>query len=122
MSWSAHWKASIKPRKQRSYKREAPLHIRRKFMAAHLSKALRGTHKTRSVILRLGDKVTVLRGQFRKKSGKVERVDINASKAYVTGVELTKKDGSKAMYPLHPSNLIITELDASDKRRMEKKA
>ena len=122
MSWSAHWKGSIKPKKQRTYRREAPLHIKRQFLAAHLSKELRGKHKTRSVTLRLGDKVTVLRGQFNKKSGKVERVDVIAGKVYITGIELVKKDGSKAMYPVHPSNLIITELDATDKRRMEKKA
>jgi large subunit ribosomal protein L24 len=122
MSWSAHWKGSVKPRKQRSYRREAPLHVKRQFMAAHLSKELRGTHKTRSVTIRLGDKVTVLRGQFHKKAGKIERIDINATKVYITGVELIKKDGSKAMYPIHPSNIIITELDATDKRRMEKKA
>ncbi len=122
MSWSAHWKGSVKPRKQRSYAREAPLHVKRQFLAAHLSKELRGKHKTRSITVRTGDKVTVLRGQFRKKSGKVERVDIRESRLYITGVEQSKRDGSKAMYPIHPSNVIITELESTDKRRFTVKA
>ncbi|HSU72309.1 MAG TPA: 50S ribosomal protein L24 [Candidatus Binatia bacterium] len=117
MNWSSHWKGSVKPRKQRSYAREAPLHVKRKFLGAHLSKELRGKHKTRSLPVRVGDKVTVLRGQFRKKSGKVERVDVKASRIYVAGVEMLKKDGSKTAYPVHPSNVIITEMH-QDKRRM----
>jgi ribosomal protein uL24 len=116
-TWSSHWQGSVKPRKQRAYAREAPLHVKRDFLSAHLSKELRGKHKTRSITVRVGDKVTVLRGQFRKKQGKVERVDVKASRVYVSGVELSKKDGSKTMYPLHASNLLITELH-QDKRRM----
>ncbi len=121
-AWSSHWKASIKPNKQRKYAYKAPLHIKRKFLAAHLSKELRTKHKSRSVTLRIGDKVTVMRGQFAKKSGKIERLDIPESRVYVTGVEHAKKDGSKSAYPLHPSNVMITELDTTDKRRMETKA
>ncbi|MBI4150586.1 50S ribosomal protein L24 [Candidatus Woesearchaeota archaeon] len=122
MSWSAHWKGSVKPSKQRSYAREAPLHVKRQFLAAHLSKELRGKHKTRNITVRVGDKVTVLRGQFRKKSGKVERVDVRESRLYITGVEQSKRDGSKALYPIHPSNVIINELESTDKRRFTVKA
>ncbi|MBI4145238.1 50S ribosomal protein L24 [Candidatus Woesearchaeota archaeon] len=121
-NWSRHWKGSVKPRKQRAYAREAPIHVKRQSLAAHLSKELRGKHKTRSITLRVGDKVTVLRGQFRKKSGKVERVDAPASRVYVTGIELAKKDGGKSQYPLHPSNLIITELESDKRRFTERKA
>ncbi len=121
-SWSTHWKGSVKPRKQRSYIREAPLHVKRQFLGTHLSEALRAKHKTRSVTVRVGDKVTVLRGQFKKKSGKVESVDVIKSRVYITGVELLKKDGSKSAYPIHPSNIVITELEADKRRFTEKKA
>lgn len=120
MAWSSSWKGSVKPGKQRMYVRIAPLHIKRGFLAAHLSKELRTKQKIRSMPLRTGDKVIVLRGQFRKKTGKVESVDLRRTKVYITGIESTKKDGSKASYPLHPSNLMITELDTSDKRRLSK--
>lgn len=120
MSWSKHWKASVKPGKQRSYAMRAPLHVKRQFMAAHLSEELRKKHGTRSITVRVGDKVTVMRGQYAKKSGKIERVDVTASKVYITGVEHAKKDGSKSMYPIHPSNIMITELESGDKRRFQK--
>ena len=37
---------------------------------------------------------------------------------YITGVEMIKKDGTKAFYPIHPSNLVVTELNLDDKKRM----
>ena len=121
MKWSSDWKGSKKPRKQRAYAIRAPLHLKRSFLSAHLSKDLRTKQKKRSVMLRSGDKVTVLRGQFRKKSGKVERVDTKHSKVYITGIESIKKDGSKAAYPLHPSNLLITEFETGDRKRFPEK-
>jgi large subunit ribosomal protein L24 len=118
-SWSLHWKSSTSARKQRNYASLAPAHIRRKFISAPLSKELRAKHNTRTVRLRVGDKVTIMRGQFRKRTGKIERVDVDNTKVYVTGIETIKKDGSKATYPINPSNLQVTELTTGDKRRLK---
>lgn len=119
-TWSKSWKSSKQPRKQRLYQEGAPYHIRSGMMTASLSKELREKHKRRSVRVRIGDIVLVLRGQFRKRRGKVERVDVARQKIYVEGVEQPKKDGSKAKYPLHPSNIQVTELGESTKRRIKK--
>jgi len=119
MAWTKSWKASVKPRKQRAYVYEAPLHVRGAFMSCHLSTELRKKHGTRSMRLRKGDKVKVMRGQFKNKAGAVDRVDITRKKVYVVGVEIIKKDGGKFMYGLSPSNLIITEL-YQDRRRIRK--
>lgn len=119
MNWNTTWKGSKKPTKQRNYVKKAPIHIRSKLLGSHLSKDLRQKLKTRSLRPRKGDKVKVIRGQHKGKTGAVDRVNTKRAKIYVTGVEFTKKDGSKAMYPVHPSNLIITELQA-DKRRLQK--
>ena len=116
--WNQSWKASVQPRKQRTYVRNAPLHMLGHFIAAHLAKELKQKHKRRSLRLRVGDKVKVMRGSFRNKTGKVERINVRAQKIYITGIELIKRDGSKAMYPIHPSNILIQELDMSDKRRL----
>ncbi|MCW1309534.1 MAG: 60S ribosomal protein L26, partial [Candidatus Nanoarchaeia archaeon] len=35
--WSKKWKSSKKPSKQRKYRYNAPLHIRRKFLSVNLS-------------------------------------------------------------------------------------
>lgn len=117
MKFSTNWKASKDPSKQRKYDKNAPLHLRGALLRSHLSKELAKKHKTRSLRVRKGDKVTVMRGQHAGKSGAVERVDTKLMRIYITGVDTQKRDGSKAMYPIHPSKLKITEI-ASDKRRI----
>ncbi len=118
MEFSKTWKRSKKPSKQRKYRAKAPLHIQNKFLGCHLSKELRTKHGKRTITLRKSDKVKVLVGQFKGKSGKIERVNMGKQRAYVTGIEFTKKDGGKGLYPLHPSNLMITELFLEDKKRL----
>ncbi|MBD3310437.1 50S ribosomal protein L24 [Candidatus Woesearchaeota archaeon] len=117
--FSSGWIRSKQPRKQRKYRLNAPMHIKKNFLSAHLSKDLRKKHSARSIFLKKGDKVKVMRGQFRKKIGTVDRIDLQNSKAYVTGIETVKKDGSKIMYPLQPSNLMITDLKLDDKKRQK---
>ncbi len=115
--FSQSWKGSSHVRKQRKYRYNAPLHIKRKFLASHLSKELRKKYGKRAVIVRKGDKVKVERGRFRKKVAKVIKVDIKRELVYLEGVDLTKKDGTKIELGLHPSNLTITELIMEDKER-----
>jgi large subunit ribosomal protein L24 len=115
--WSGSWKSSKKPGKQRKYRYNAPLHIKRKFLGAHLSKELRQRYGGRSVAIIKGDKVKVARGQFWGHAGKIDKVDVKKTRVFVTGIEIQKKDGSKTTYPINPSNLIITELNLADKKR-----
>lgn len=117
MEFSKKFKSSKQPRKQRSYRYYAPLHIRQKFVHAHLSKELREKHKIRNIGLRKGDKVKILRGDFKGKTGNVDRINLKNSKIIVTGIEVMRKDGSKANYPIDSSNVIITELNFDDKKR-----
>ena len=114
------WKSSANPGKQRKYAAMAPLHLRHHFLSAHLSKELRGKYKRRSIPVIKGDVVRIVRGQFRNKSGKVLRIQLNSAAVFVEGIDTAKKDGSKSGYPLHPSNLVITELNLSDKMREAK--
>ena len=117
--FSSSWKSSKKPRKQRKYRYSAPLHIKQKFVHSHLSKDLRKKFPRRSIGLRKGDKVKVMRGQFRKHEGKVESIDLKKAEIIVSGVEITKKDGTKKLIGLNPSNLMITELNLDDKFRQK---
>lgn len=119
--FSKSWKSSKQPRKQRKYTANAPLHVRNKFISSHLSKELIKKHEIRNARTRIGDKVKVSRGQFKGKNGKVERISVRDRKVYLAGMDFTKKDGSKAFYPFSPSNLIITELDMSDRKRFKNK-
>lgn len=115
--WSSNWKASKRPRKQRNYAYQAPLHIKQKFVSAHLSKELRKKHGKRSIGLRKGDKVKVMVGQFKGKTGAVTIVDLKESKAAVEGIDNIRKDGTKTPYMFVPSNLMITEISLEDKQR-----
>jgi len=117
--FSKNWKASKQPRKQRKYVMESPLHLRNKLVSAHLSKDLIKKYSIRNIPLRKGDKVKVMRGKFKKTSGTVTDVDLKKLRILVSGVEMTKKDGSKSSIPLHPSKVMITELGSDDKRRLK---
>ncbi|MBI2647680.1 50S ribosomal protein L24 [Candidatus Woesearchaeota archaeon] len=115
--FSKSWKGSIKTSKQRKYRIMSPLHIKHKFVHSHLSKELRQKYSKRSIALRKGDKVKLIVGKFKKHEGKVEKIELKKGRVYVAGVEITKRDGSKKLLPLHPSNLMITELNLDDKLR-----
>lgn len=115
--FSISWKRSKQPRKQRKYLYNAPLHVRQKFIGTHLSPELRKRYGRRSIPLRKGDVVKVLRGRFKGKTGKIDRVDLKNTKAYIQGIGIEKKDGSKVPYPIHPSKLLITSLELDDKKR-----
>ena len=118
-AYSEKWKSSTSPRKQHKYRYNAPLHVRQNLMSVHLSKDLRKKYGRRSITVRKGDTVKILRGQFRNKSGNVESVDLKKLKIFIAGVDRQKRDGSKARYPLEPSNIMITDLSLEDKKRQK---
>ena len=117
--FSASWKSSKQSRKQRKYRFNAPLHIKQKLVSTHLSKDLRKKYNKRNMNLRKGDSVKVTRGQFKNKTGKVEEVNLKKTLVYISGIEITKKDGTKTRQPIHPSNLTLTELNMDDKMRQK---
>ncbi len=117
--FSKLWKSSKQPRKQRKYRYNAPLHLKRKFISVNLSKELREKYGKRNVKVRVEDTVKIMTGQFKKKTGKVSKVDMKKLKIYVEGAENIKRDGSKVLYPIDPSNLMITNLILTDVKRKE---
>ncbi|MEM4282342.1 MAG: 50S ribosomal protein L24 [Candidatus Woesearchaeota archaeon] len=120
MVWSKAWTSSKKPRKQRAYVAMAPLHVKRASLGAHLSKELAKRYGRRTLELRKGDQVMVMRGEFKKKIGTVEWVNLKKPAVRISGLERIRKDGSKVGVLFHPSKLQIIQLELSDKRRAEK--
>ena len=116
-NFSKSWKSSIQTRKQRKYRHNAPNHIRHKFMSAPLSKDLKSKHGVRNMPIRSGDTVTIATGQFKGHSGKVASVNLAKVKIKVEGAAQSKRDGTTVMYPMDPSNVVITKLDLSDEVR-----
>ena len=117
--FSIKWKSSKQRRKQRKYNYNAPLHIKHKFMSAHLSKELMKKYSTRNIPLRKGDTVKIARGNFKDHAGKIEKIFLKKTRVHVEGAQMIKKSGAKVFYPIHPSNLIITNLNLEDKRRQK---
>ncbi len=112
--------SSKQPRKQRKAVYNAPNHIRRKFIASHLNERLMLQYNTRSVTLIKGDTVTIMRGAKKGKSGKITAVDTTRMRITVEGVTIKKTDGTELGMKIHPSNVLITNLDLSDPKRRKR--
>ena len=113
------WIKSSQPKKQRRAFFNAPLHKRQKMMAAPLSKELREKYGIRSLPVRVGDEVVVMRGNWKGHRGKVVEVDLKRMRIYVEGVTVTNARGEPRYYPLHPSKVMIVKLNLDDRRRLE---
>jgi len=118
--FSKKWISSKQPRKQRKYRYNAPLHIRHKLLSAHLSKKLREELKTRSLPIRKGDKVRVMRGKYKKVEGTVTKVDMKKLKIYIDSVKRKKVSGKEVLVPIDPSNVEIIELNKDDPKRLKR--
>ena len=115
--FSKFWKSSKQPRKQRKYRYNIPKHLLKKFISVNLSKELRVKYSKRNIPIKKGDTVKILRGQFKKKIAKVMKVLPKKSKVYLENIQNIRKDGTKSFYPIHTSNLQITELLLDDRKR-----
>ena len=112
---------SIQPRKQRKARYNAPAHARGKYLSASLSKELRDKVGSKTLPIRSGDKVRVLRGDFKGHEGEVLTVDYGAYKVTIEEVTLSKPDGTATFLPVDPSNLVIIDADLKDDRRIKNK-
>ena len=132
---------SKKAGKQRQAQPDAPLHERRKRIRARLITDDPDLTSIRSVTVRVGDEVEVLRGDFgfpnsvkadsrgkrlgqsRGRSGiksNVVGVDTKSGFILVEGVTTTTADGKEEALPIHPSNLIVTKLYDGDPLRVKR--
>ncbi len=119
--FSTSWKSSKQPRKQRKYLHNLPLHLKQKLMGAALDKVLRKKYEIRSLEVRKGDEVMIMRSKFKKKVGKVSEVNRVKTRVCIEGINHMKKDGNKVKVWFHPSNLKIIKLGQEDKKRIKKK-
>ena len=129
---------SKKAGKQRQAQTDAPIHVLRKRMRARLITDDPELQSVRSVTVRVGDTVEVLRGDFgfpnsvktdsrgkrlgqsRGRAGvksTIASVDTKRGIVFVDGVTKTTADGKEEAVPLHPSNLIVTKLNDADPLR-----
>lgn len=113
---------SRQPGKQRKALYKSPLHRRQKHFSALLDRKLRGKEKRRSMTLRKGDTVVVMRGDFKGHKGKVAKVNLKKMKIFVDGVTVQKADGSDRFYPMDPSKVRIVKLAKRDRKSKTKRS
>lgn len=110
----------VKPAKVRKSLYNAPKHTRRKIVSSHLSDELYSKYGIRSIQVRKGDMVKVMRGLFKGFEGKVSNVDLKKMRINVEGVLINKADKKQVSRWIDASKVLITKLDLSDKERLEK--
>jgi large subunit ribosomal protein L24 len=126
---------SSKPGKQRKEQANAPIHVKRNRMRARLQLKNPDTRLAgvRSVTVRVGDTVRVVRGDYahggkrvggkrnaNALEGNVINVDSNTGRLFIEGATATKSDNKEEAVPVHCSNVVVVKLDETDKLRMQK--
>ena len=125
---------SMKPGKQRKAHFNAPLHEKRKRVAARLQLKDRDERfdGVRTVTVRVGDTVKVVRGDLasggKRHGGKrganplvgtVIRIDSEKGRLYIEGAKASKADNTEEAVPVHSSNVVVVRMDETDKLRMQ---
>jgi len=117
IKWSRSWNGSKQPRKQRKYAFNAPLHRKHKMMSVHLEASLRKKIGRRSLPIRKGDEVKIVRGKKKGLKGKISRVDIGKGVVFVENQIKESVRGNKIPIPFQPSNLLLVSAVMDDKCR-----
>lgn len=110
----------MKPDTERTKRYQAKLHQKRNFMHIHLDKEIRKklNIQKRSLLIHKGDKVKVMRGSSKGKSGKIMRVDYNKRKVYVEAITNRTSRGKELLVALDLSNLLLIEPEMTKERKL----
>ena len=132
---------SKKAGKQRQAQTDAPMQVLRKRIRARLVTDDPDLALIRTVTVRVGDEVEVLRGDFgfpnsvkadsrgkrlgqsRGRAGvksSIVGVDTKSGYVLVEGVTTSTADGKEEALPIHPSNLVVTKLYDGDPLRIKR--
>lgn len=118
--WSGEWQNSTNPGKQRKYRANAPHHKVKQFLSARVADDVRSKVGSKTLSVRAGDRVKVVRGDFSGKRGEVARVDTDDYKLYIEGVNRETVSGSETKVAIDPSNVVVTKLNLGDEERTAK--
>jgi len=111
---------TTKPSKQRRQAALATEKDLQRQMRGNLSEKLREKYGIRSVSVRKGDTVKILRGDFAGIEGKVIETHRRSQRVTVEGVTREKVSGEQTRVPVHVSKITVTSLDMGDRWRSEK--
>ncbi len=109
----------MKPDSERTKRYKSKLHTKKGFLHVHVSKDLRSKMKAkkRSLLVHKGDKVKIMRGSFRGKSGKITDVNYIKSKVTIEGITRKNLRAKEIPVPFEASNLLLLELEMTKERK-----
>jgi large subunit ribosomal protein L24 len=110
---------NTKPSTVRKHQKNAPMHIKRRYLSAPLSPNLKTQYGARTMTVIENDTVTITKGDRKLTEGKVLRVNTTDCKVYIEGVTRTRLDGSTVQIPVRAENVMITKLNLDDNRRKQ---
>jgi large subunit ribosomal protein L24 len=108
---------NTKPSTVRKQQKNAPNHLKRRYISAPLSPNLKTQYGTRTLTVVENDTVSITKGDKKLAEGKVLRVNTNDGKLYIEGITRTRLDGSTVQIPIRAENVMITKLNLDDNRR-----
>ncbi len=88
-----------------------------KALRARLSDELRQKYGIKTIRVRKGDVVKVVRGDFRGVQGKVIDIYPDLGRIAVEGLVRKKVNGQEVPVKVHPSKVIVVELNLEDELR-----
>ena len=110
---------SKRPNKQRKYLHEMGLHERKKKVKGHLSKELKKELKKRSIGLRKGDEVKIMRGSHKGFKGKIIRVDRKHSRIFIDKLARKKADGTEILLGVPAAKLMVLSIAAGREEKTQ---
>ncbi len=111
--------SSSKPGKMRKRQMACSKHLKARLLGARLSGQLSTQYGTRSLHVRKGDRVRVMRGDYAGHEDDVTEVDPQRGFVYIKDVTQEKADGTKSFVPVRASNLQIIKLALDDEKRQK---
>ncbi len=112
---------SKKPSKTRKEMYNMPMHKASKQVASHLNEKLAKEFKKRSIPVRKGDTVKIIRGDNKGKEGKITAVNRHSRKIFVEKVVTKRSNGEEKQIAIDASKVIIKDVDRTDRKRFEVK-
>jgi len=107
---------SRKPGKQRKALFNYQNHQRSKLLSTRVADFLREEYGIKSLPLRVGDNVRIIRGEYKDFEGEVTEI-LKNQRAKVKEAVFEKTDGTQFHPAIHVSNLIITKF--KDEKKMD---
>ncbi len=96
---------------------EAPAHRRSRSIGANLSPELRTQYGIRSIRVREGDSVRVMRGEYKGIEGKINKVHTKEGRLAIEGIQREKVKGGNIPVLIHASKVMVVGLNLNDKWR-----